>query len=72
MKEKDAKSLEAVTHTHTLCLLKGNKFSELYSSGLLLFIYVEKIYLKYKNFKDRLCLKIACPFCVLKEVIDTT
>lgn len=37
---------------------------------MILFIEPKK-YIKYKNFKDGLCVKIAYPFCVQKEVIDT-
>lgn len=31
----------------------------------------QKIYIKYRNFKDRLCNCIGCPFCAENEVIDT-
>jgi len=35
-------------------------------------LFIErKIYIKYRNFKDRLCNCIDCPFCVRKEVNDT-
>ncbi|MCI9246378.1 MAG: hypothetical protein HFJ30_04545 [Clostridia bacterium] len=35
---------------------------------LILFIE-QKIYIKYRNLKDRLCQWIACPFCGEKEVV---
>ena len=41
------------------------------SSENLGFVLVQKIYIKYKNLKDGLCIKIARPFCVQKGVIDT-
>ena len=34
------------------------------SSKKLGFVVVQKIYIKYRNFKDGLCTKIVCPFCV--------
>ncbi len=37
---------------------------------LVLFIE-QKIYIKYRNLKDRLCQSIACPFRVEKEVVNT-
>ena len=33
------------------------------SSKKLGFVVVQKIYIKYRNFKDGLCKKIVCPFC---------
>ena len=38
---------------------------------LVLFIE-QKIYIKYKNLRDRLCQCVACPFRVEKEVINTS
>lgn len=29
-----------------------------------------KRYIKYKNLRDRLCIKLVCPFCVQKEGIN--
>ena len=36
------------------------------------FVLVQKMYIKYRSLKDGLCKKIACPFCVQKEVINTS
>ena len=61
-----AKTLGAVyIYTHTGISLKK-------SSKKLAFVLVQKIYIKYKNLKDGLCIKIAHPFCVQKEVINTS
>jgi len=31
----------------------------------------QKMYIKYRNLKDRLCNFVACPFCVKEGVVDT-
>lgn len=36
------------------------------------FVFVQKIYIKFRNFKDGLCLKLVCPFCVQKKVMNTS
>ena len=41
---------------------------DLVSSKKLGFVVIQKMYIKYKNFKDGLCSKIVCPFCMQKGV----
>ena len=61
-----AKTLGAVyTHTHTGISLKKSRKT-------LSLVLIQKIYIKYKNLKDGLCIKIARPFCVQKWVLDTS
>lgn len=36
------------------------------------FVFVQKIYIKFRNFKDGLCLKLVCPFCVQEKVMNTS
>ena len=43
----------------------------LYLTKKLGFVLVQKIYIKYRNFKDGLCKKTVCHFYAQKEVIDT-
>ena len=65
-KEETAETVGAVhTHTHTSISLKK-------SSKNLGLVLVQKIYIKYKKIKDGLCKKVARPFCVPKEVFDTS
>ena len=61
--------VEAV-HTTTFYRTKNYTINKIYLQKLGL-VFVQKIYIKYKNFKDGLCSKIACPFGVQKGRVDT-
>ena len=66
IKRGTTKTLGAV-HTHTCILTQGG----LASSKKLGFIVVQKMYIKYRNFKVGLCSKIVCPFCVQKAMMNS-
>lgn len=50
---------------------RGVVFKPTTKENLVLFV-VQKLYIKYKNFKDGLSINIVCPFCMLKEINNSS
>ncbi len=67
-------SKKSILEKKDTLLLNGLEYKQITkkSSKKLAFVLVQKMYIKYKRLKDGLCKKIACPFCVQKEVINTS
>ena len=67
-------SKKSVLEKKNTLLLSGIEYKHIVkrSSENLAFVLIQKMYIKYKRLKDGLCKKIACHFCVQKEVMNTS